>query len=92
MNIIIKLPVEIKDIIKPYVIGYRDIITDKDGSREEIWIGPREYHTGIFREWYPGGQISREWTYHEGNIRGTSRWWSTTGVLLWKGNFFQDIK
>lgn len=84
MNIINKLPEDIRDRVTSYVIGYKSIIENKDGSKYEIWMGLERYKTGIFREWYSNGYIKYEDNYIVGDRYGIQRKWYDNGMLSYE--------
>lgn len=81
MNIVNKLPIEIKDIIKPYVIGYKNTIITSNNHKLELWLGPQEYQTGTFSKWNSKGQIKSKFNYYNGLKHGIQQEWYFNGNL-----------
>ena len=90
MNVIIKLPGDIRDTIKSYVIGYKDIVIEINGHKKEIWIGPQKYRTGVFRQWYPEGQLWYECNWNMGKRHGPEYGWYSTGQLSYENKYHDD--
>lgn len=63
---------------------------NEDGTKE-VWTElPNGTRHGLFREWYPCGQLKYEKNYNQNQLHGLFREWYENGRLKYEYNYVQN--
>jgi len=95
----------LQDTLFPYTVGEYVNVKDYDKNVEKVcstgihyflseepaffWHIDKSNYTGIWKKWYPNGQLEYEIYYKDGRLNGEEKWWYSNGKLE-KHVFYKD--